>query len=83
MNLQPTFLFLTYLSLKPGSAIFYKCFFFTNRWPFKNYEKRFLFHLKSSFHSRDIQFFVVFSFLSTLSRFKRINGSGIFYDVMK
>ena len=26
------------------------------------YEKCFLFHLKSSFHSQDIQLFVVFSF---------------------
>ena len=29
--------------------------------PSKNYEKCFLFHLKSSFHSRDIQIFVIFS----------------------
>ena len=29
--------------------------------PFKNYEKCFLFHLKSSFRSRDIQMFVIFS----------------------
>ena len=43
----------------------------------------FLIHLKSSFHSQDIQFFVIFSFLSMLSRFKRTNGSGIIYDVMK
>ena len=40
----------------------------------------FLFHLKSSF--RDIHIFVFFPFLSTLSRFKRANGSGIIYDVM-
>ena len=46
----------------------------------KNYEC-FLFHLKSSFHSRDTQIFVIFS-LSTLSRFKRTNESGIIYDVM-
>ena len=37
--------------------------YFTKRKHFKNYGKRFLFHLKSSFHSRDIQFFV-FSFPS-------------------
>ena len=29
-------------------------YFFTNWYPFKNYEKCFLFHLKSSFHSWDI-----------------------------
>ena len=37
---------------------------------------------KSSFRSRDIQFFVLFPFLSTLSRLKRTNGSGIIYDVI-
>ena len=47
-----------------------------------NYEKYFLFHPKSSFRSQDIQIFVIFSFLSTLSRFKRKNGSKIIYDVM-
>ena len=41
---------------------FIKFLFFTKWWPFKNYEKCFLFHLKSSFHSRDIQFFVFLSF---------------------
>ena len=44
------------------SAIFLSFFyFFTKKKPFKNYEKCFLFHLKSSFHSRDIQIFVIFS----------------------
>ena len=42
----------------------------------------FLFHLKSSFRSRDIPFFVIFPLLSTLFRFKRTNGSEIIYDVM-
>ena len=37
-------------------------FFFTKWEPFKNYEKCLLFHLKSSFRSRDIQFFVFLSF---------------------
>ena len=32
--------------------------FFTKWWPFKNYEKCILFHLKSSFRFRDIQIFV-------------------------
>ena len=39
--------------------------------------KCFLFHLKSSFCFQDIQIFVFFLFFSTLSRFKRTNGSGI------
>ena len=40
---------LTY-SLKLVSAIFLSIFyFFTKRWPFKNYEDYFLFHLKTSF----------------------------------
>ena len=56
-------------------------YFFTKWYPFKNYEKCFLFHLKSSFCSWDIQVFVIFS-LSTLSRFKKANGSGIIYGVI-
>ena len=35
-------------------------YFFTKWWHFKNCEKCFLFHLKSSFHSWDIQLFVIF-----------------------
>ena len=53
----------------PDRTIFKACvryflsnfYFFTKRYPFKNCEKCFLFHLKSSFRSRDIQFFVNFS----------------------
>ena len=57
-------------------------FYFFTKWePFKNHEKCFLFHLKSSVRFWDIQIFVIFSF-STLSRFKRTNGSGIIYDVI-
>ena len=44
-------------TLKLVSAIFYQIFIF---FTFKNYEKCFLFHLKSSFRSRDIQIFVIF-----------------------
>ena len=43
--------------LKLVSAIFY---FFTKWLPIKNYEKCFLFYLKNSFHSLDIQIFVFF-----------------------
>ena len=50
---------LNYLKLVP--AIFIKFYFFTKWQLFKNCEKCFLFHLKSSFRSRDIQFFVFLS----------------------
>ena len=66
-------------SLKLVSAIFY---LFTKWQPFKNYKKCFLFNLKSSFCSRDIQIFVFFPFLSTLFRFKRTNESGKIHNVM-
>ena len=44
--------------LKPVSAIFKEIFVCTKWEPFKNYERCFLFHLKSSFRSRHIQIFV-------------------------
>ena len=37
---------------------FNKCLFFTKWYPFKNYKRCFLFHLKSSFCSRDIKIFI-------------------------
>ena len=40
---------------------FVKFLSLTKLYPFKMYEKCFLFHLKSSFHSTDIQFFVFLS----------------------
>ena len=42
------------------TKILSKFYFFTKWWSFKNCEKCFLFHLKSSFWSRDIQIFVFF-----------------------
>ena len=49
--------------LKACVCYFHQIFiFFTKLYPFKNFKKCFLFHLKSSFHSRDIQFFVFLSF---------------------
>ena len=45
-------------------------------------KKCFLFHLKSSFSSRDIQIFVIFPFFLKLSKFKRTNESGTGYYVM-
>ena len=45
------------ISLKLMSTIFIKfLFFYQMITPFKNYEKNFLFHLRSSFHPQDIQF---------------------------
>ena len=44
------------------SAIFYQICISHQMKLFKNYEKCFLFHLKSSFRSRDIQIFVFLSF---------------------
>ena len=67
--------------LKLVSAIFHQIFIFSlNDNPSKT-EKYFLFHLQSSFCSRDIQFFVIFP-LSKLCGFKRAKGSGIIYEVM-
>ena len=78
--------FQTFASLywrKLVSAIFYQIFIFPpNDNSSEIMKNLFLSHLKSSFRCRDIQFFVIFSFLSKLSRFKRPNGSGIIYDVM-
>ena len=55
--------------------------FFTKWWPFKNYERCFLFCIKSSFHSWDIHIFVIFPFF-TLFRFKKTNENVIIYDFM-
>ena len=54
-------------------------YFFTKRWPFQNYEKYFLFHLKSSFRSWDIPIFQLFPFFYLLSRLKKTNGIWIYY----
>ena len=71
------------VSLKFVSATFYQIFIFSpNDSPLKT-EKCFLFPLKSSFCSRDIQIFKIFLSIPTLLRFKRAIGSGIIYDVMK
>ena len=72
-----------HVSLKLVSAIFYQLFIFaTNDSPLKTMKNVFLFNLKSSFRSRDIQTFVIFSPPLHISRFKKANGSGIIY-VMK
>ena len=61
---------------------FLSLFYFFTKWkPFKNYEKCFLFHLKSSFHPRHIQIFVIFSLPFRTFEIQKGNGSGIIYDV--
>ena len=57
------FLFLKlYNFIKASLCYFLSVLFFSTKWEsFKKYEKCFLFHLKSSFRSRDIQIFVFFS----------------------
>ena len=78
MKIKSTSWFL--LTLKACVRYFLSNFFI--KWQaFKNFEKIFLSHLKSSFRSRDIQFFVIFPFLSILYKFKRANGSGIIYVI--
>ena len=42
----------------------------------------FAFHLKSSFHSQDIQIFVIFPFLFTLARLKMTNETERIFDVI-
>ena len=68
--LSECFHFYLLFPLKAFKTILFKaclCYFLSNfyfftKWqPFKNYEKCFLFNLKSSFCSRDIQIFVFFS----------------------
>ena len=45
-------------------------YFFTNWWPFSNYENFFLFNRKSYFRSQFIQFLVIFSLPLHTSKFK-------------
>ena len=61
-------------------AYFHYLLYFTKRKSFKGYEKCFLFHLKIFLQSGDIQFFVIFSFLSTFFGF---NGSDENGKIMK
>ena len=51
----------SFFYLKVVSAIFYQIFFSLNDSPSKNVKNLFLFHLKSSFRSRNIQIFVFLS----------------------
>ena len=50
---------------------FIKFLFFTKWYPFKNYEKCFLFHLESSFRSRDIQILVYSSVFFPVNHYFR------------
>ena len=51
----------SYISESLCPLFFFKFLFLTKWQPFQNYEKCFSFHLKSSFHSQDIQIFVFLS----------------------
>ena len=56
-------------------------FYFFTKWQlFQNSKKCFLFYRKSSFCFQDIQIFVI---IPTLSTFKRTNGSGTIYIVLR
>ena len=66
--------------LKLVSAIFYRIFIFpSNDTPSKTIKSVFYFIKKALFV---LEIFKFFPFLSTLSRYKRTNGSGIICDVM-
>ena len=69
-----------FLFLKLVLLFFYQISIFSpNVSSWKTIKNVFLFRGKGPFRFKDIQIFVIFS---TLSKFKRINGSGIIYDVM-
>ena len=71
-------------SLKLVSAIFYQIFIVSpNDSPLKTMKNVFYFIEKALFVLKIFKFLWFFPFLSALSRFKRANGSGIIYDVMK
>ena len=71
------------ISLKLVSAIFIKCLFFYQMIAFKKLWKMFFVSSKKLFlFSRYWNFCVFSPFLSTPSRFRRTNRSGIIYDVM-
>ena len=68
------------LFLQLVSAIFYQIFIFSSSdRPSKTMKNVFDFILKALFVLEIFKFLLFFPFLSTLSRFKRANESGIFY----
>ena len=58
---HPSSIVLKIQNLNLVSGIFYQIFILEPNNSLSKTEKCFLFHLKSSFHSRDIQFFIIFS----------------------
>ena len=69
-------------NLKLVSAIFYQFFIFSpNDSPLET-EKCFLFHLRSSFRSPDIQIFVIFFLPLHSFKIQKGKWSGIIYDVI-
>ena len=69
------------LILKLVFAFLIKYLFSLNDSPSKTI-KNFLFHVKSSFRSRDIQVFVTFSLPFHTFQIQKDNGIGIIYDVI-
>ena len=62
---------------KAGARYFYHFFIFLPNDSSSKTMKNVFFYLKSASRSQYIQIFVIFTFHSTLSRFKRTNASGI------
>lgn len=56
--------YLKFLKKAKNAVFFPECAHFAKKKSLKIYEKRFLFHLKYSFHNQDIAVFVIFLFLS-------------------
>ena len=69
--------------LKLVSIIFYEIIIFSpNDSPSKTIKNVFYFIEKPLFVLEIFKFLKFFPFLSTVSRFKRTNGTGVIYDVM-
>ena len=84
MNVVIILTFCCFPCLKLMYAIFYQIFIFSpNDSPLKTMKNAFCFIYKALFVLKIFKFLWFFPFFSTPSRFKRTNGSGIIYDIMK
>ena len=80
---RSTLLFLTYVNLKFVSTIFYQFFIFSpNDSPLKTMKNVCYFIWKALSVLKRFDFLWFFTFLSTLSKCKWTNWSGVIYDVM-
>lgn len=73
--------YLKFLKKAKNAVFFPECAHFAKKKSLKIYEKRFLFHLKYSFHNQDIAVFVIFLFLSN-AIFQQEVENWNNYDVM-